>query len=240
MAELICTQILPKALEANQSEKMHKFGIFLIDDCIEYLGLELLSSKWEFFTQALLTFATNKAATVRQAAAYGIGNLGIQSREYFAAISDSCIGSLYDSLKCQQGTDKPKPFGHSRDNTIAAIGKILKFQGERLSNPAQVYGVWLDNLPLKFDKQEAIGQNEFLADLVLANAPLVLETAPRVMKILGEILDTKTSTIEIRPKIVQAIKLLATHQSVGPQMNGILESLSVVQRKKVNDLFHPQ
>ena len=237
LAENLCAQVIPKALDVNQTEKMHKFGIFLVDDMIEFLGIDLLGNRWEFLANALLTFIISKHATVRQAASYGLGQLAIQSRDYFAPIAESCVNKIYDSLKIPQNMDKPKPFGHSKDNSIAALGKILKNQGEKLANPTQVFGVWLESMPLKFDKMESIGQNEFLADLVNANAPLIVEAAPRAMAILGEILDTKTCSAEIRPKVVEAIKKLATMPNVSGDINNIFGSLSVAQRKKVNDLF---
>ncbi len=41
LVELLYNNILSKVLQPNLSDKMHKFGIFLIDDMIEFLGIEL-------------------------------------------------------------------------------------------------------------------------------------------------------------------------------------------------------
>lgn len=240
LADFICNQILPKALEPNQSVKMNKFGIFLVDDLIEYLGLEMLSSKWEFLSQALLIYSVSKHASIRQAANYGLGQLAIQSGPHFSVISDRVVNSIYESLKVPINTEKPKVYNHAKDNSIAALGKILKSQGQSLSNPQQVYGVWLDNMPLKFDKLESIGQNEFLADLVIANAPIIQETTPKIMFTLGEILDTKTCSDGIRPKVVEAIVKLTSYPNVSASFNEIMEKLSVAQRKRVNDIFANQ
>jgi len=35
---IIYNTILPNAIKPENSPKMHKFGIFLIDDMVEYLG----------------------------------------------------------------------------------------------------------------------------------------------------------------------------------------------------------
>lgn len=35
---IIYNTILPNAIKPEQCPKMHKFGIFLIDDMVEYLG----------------------------------------------------------------------------------------------------------------------------------------------------------------------------------------------------------
>jgi len=38
IANQIYDNILPKALDPSKNTKMHKFGIFLVDDMIEFLG----------------------------------------------------------------------------------------------------------------------------------------------------------------------------------------------------------
>jgi len=57
--------ILSDALKENQSEEMHKFGIFVIDDMIEFLGVELIKNIWPDLCEALLKFSTHKACSVR-------------------------------------------------------------------------------------------------------------------------------------------------------------------------------
>ena len=44
LAKFLINNILPSAFKEDQSEIMHKFGIFLIDDMIEYLGYEVLQA----------------------------------------------------------------------------------------------------------------------------------------------------------------------------------------------------
>lgn len=79
IVETLYTHVLSKALQENQSEEMHKFGIFIIDDMIEFLGIELIPEKWPHLCEALLRFACHKSCSVRQAAAYGIGVLSEKS-----------------------------------------------------------------------------------------------------------------------------------------------------------------
>jgi len=40
---------------------MHKFAIFVIDDMIEFLGIELIPDKWPSLCEALLRFSSDKA-----------------------------------------------------------------------------------------------------------------------------------------------------------------------------------
>jgi len=44
---------------------MYKFGLFIIDDMIEHLGIELIPDKWPSLCEALLKFATHKNCAVR-------------------------------------------------------------------------------------------------------------------------------------------------------------------------------
>ena len=79
LLELIINSILPKVLAKSLSSKMHQFGIFLIDDMIEYLGFPIVGPKFAEFAVALAAFALDKVCFVRQASVYGIGILATQA-----------------------------------------------------------------------------------------------------------------------------------------------------------------
>lgn len=79
LADLLYSQVLPKVLDPSVSDRMHKFGLFLIDDMVEFLGFELMSAKWNDFATALKMFAQDKSCQVRQAAVYGIGIFAIST-----------------------------------------------------------------------------------------------------------------------------------------------------------------
>ena len=73
LANFLITNILPQVFTDNQTENMLKFGIFLIDDMVEFLGYELLQTSWASFGQAVLKYTSNKSCVLRQAACYGLG-----------------------------------------------------------------------------------------------------------------------------------------------------------------------
>lgn len=79
LADLLYSQVLPKVLDPSVSDRMHKFGLFLIDDMVEFLGFDLMSAKWNDFATALKMFAQDKSCQVRQAAVYGIGIFAIST-----------------------------------------------------------------------------------------------------------------------------------------------------------------
>ena len=52
---------------------MYKFGIFLIDDMVEFLGYNRLKDNWLHFGKVLTQFSQEKSCVLRQAACYGLG-----------------------------------------------------------------------------------------------------------------------------------------------------------------------
>lgn len=73
LVEYITKNLLPKVFTDGLSDNMYKFGIFLIDDMVEYLGYEILAGIWNNFYDVFLKFCLHKSVTVRQASCYGLG-----------------------------------------------------------------------------------------------------------------------------------------------------------------------
>ena len=73
LANYLIYNILPKVFVDNQSENMLKFGIFLIDDIVEFLGYDLLPNEWATFATVLLKYTSENSCILRQAACYGLG-----------------------------------------------------------------------------------------------------------------------------------------------------------------------
>lgn len=159
---LICT-ILPKVFIPGQRENMLKFGIFLIDDMVEFLGYELLNAHWASFSTILVTYTNEKSCVLRQAACYGLGVFA--ERTPNNVLNGEAIqiwmNALIESIKIPKGSEKEKTYGHCRDNGVAALGKIIKAHSN-LFDPTPYIAVWIRFLPLKFDKDEGMVQNELL------------------------------------------------------------------------------
>lgn len=66
---------------------MHKFAIFVIDDIVEFINIDLIQDKWPDLCKALLKFSSHKACSVRQAAAYGIGVLSEKNPSAFKDVA---------------------------------------------------------------------------------------------------------------------------------------------------------
>lgn len=72
--------------------------------------------------------------------------------------------------KIQGKKEKLTMYHHARDNAIASLGKVIKFQTALVkSNPnysANLVTYWLGLLPITHDTEEAIAQFEFLSDFL--------------------------------------------------------------------------
>lgn len=85
---------------------MLKFGIFLIDDMIEFLGYELMQVQWFNFGNALMKYTNDKSCVLRQAACYGLGILAVNTPNN-ALNSEYCLTwlqSLVEAIKIPKGS----------------------------------------------------------------------------------------------------------------------------------------
>ena len=106
------TGVLPSAFKEGQSEIMNKFGIFLIDDMVEYLGYEILQNEWFEFGNILARFSQEKSCVLRQAASYGLG-IFAESTPAGAINPDvlrNYLEHLMNAVKIPKGTEKEKSF----------------------------------------------------------------------------------------------------------------------------------
>lgn len=147
---------------------MHKFGIFLIDDMVEYLGYEILQAEWFDFANILARFSQEKSCVLRQAACYGLGIFaentpsGVMSAEAL----QNYLSLLINAAKLPKGTEKEKSYGHCKDNSVAALGKFIKGHNEAVDITSYI-AAWFSFLPLRHDKPEAIIQHELLVIILL-------------------------------------------------------------------------
>lgn len=196
LVEYIITTVLPKVF--GLSDNMNKFGLFLIDDMVEYLGYELLKARWGDFLLPLMEYTKDKNVAVRQAACYGMGLYAQNTPpDVFKPCIEKTVERLYESVQIPKGSEKAKVYGSCRDNAVAAIGKIVKSHGGSF-DPKAVLKAWLQYLPLRSDKQEGIVQHELLVDIMLQSPDLLLSnpaenvvTLTKILCIYGDIIDTK-------------------------------------------------
>ena len=176
MQELF-TNILPPALSSEEKSKL-KFGIYTMVDMVEFLGPELLGQHYLLIAQQIIKFCNHSISPIRQAAAYGIGIMAEKGGQSYSLIAPQCMQGLQVAIDYQMSASvkekkqKVKQFMHAKDNAVAALGKIIRYQAATV-DVALLVPNWLNLLPIRHDVEEAKMQNEILACLVQENPTLV-------------------------------------------------------------------
>ena len=195
------TQTLNDAFNSGVQKRL-KFGLFVLDDMVEHLGPSYFApNDYMVIVQTVCKFASNKSAALRQASSYGIGVIAQHGGESFANHSELCLNSLNQAIQFQmtgrvnEKKEKSTQFHHARDNAIASLGKILKYQKALIKSNAAVYnqliGNWVSLLPITHDTEEGALQYEFLGEVVVQEPDVLFAQDPQgavsqVAKIFAE------------------------------------------------------
>jgi len=134
LVQKLRAETLVQAFTSNEQKRL-KFAIFILDDMVEHLGPAYFSAEdFNAIVQTICGFSGSQSASLRQAAAYGIGVVAEHGGEAFASCADLCLTSLKSAIdyamtpKVEAKQMKVTQYHHARDNAIASIGKILKFR----------------------------------------------------------------------------------------------------------------
>lgn len=179
-----------------------KFGLFILDDFIEHLGPNYFSAEdYMTIVKTICQFSGNKSASLRQASAYGIGVIAQHGGAAFSNHSQGCLQALDVAVQYQmtgkvnEKKSKSTQFYHARDNAIASVGKVLKYQKALVQQDAAMYqrltSYWIGLLPITHDIEEAQLQYEFVGEMVLQEPQILFtndaQTAVnQIVKIFGE------------------------------------------------------
>lgn len=118
-------------------------------------------------------FCNEKSCELRQAACYGLGIYAEKTPLNQADIIKQWLETLTQSSKIPKGSEKDKSYGHCHDNAISSIGKIIKAHSDKFDY-SLVLNFWISFMPLKYDKEEAIIQHDFLLDIMLNKPEMLL------------------------------------------------------------------
>lgn len=91
-------------------------------------------------------------------------------------------------------------YNHARDNAIASLGKIIRYQNSFVTSDqgmaSQLVAYWVGLLPITHDIEEGQAQYEFLSDFLLSKPEFIFSgdpasTAVQLAKIFGEAFQDK-------------------------------------------------
>ena len=128
------SELIPACFVSSEF-KSYKLALFILDDMVEHLGPTYFSPEdFSNIVEAICRFSGHQSASLRQASAYGIGVIAQNAGEAFANHSDLCLQSLKNGVdfavtpKIQSKKEKLQMYHHARDNAIASIGKVIRYQ----------------------------------------------------------------------------------------------------------------
>jgi len=247
LVQKLITEVLPHYSAPDDKHKS-KFLLFVLDDMVEFLGPDFLGPVYAQVCEQICKYTSSKFAAIRQASVYGIGMIAEHGAGAFAALSTLCLASIKtavefpisDQIKAKKS--KQTQFYHARDNAVAALGKVLKFQAASVDAEA-LLPFWMGLLPLTHDLEEAKIQNDFLADLLLKSAQQVvgaaLERLPQLVTVLGEACQKKQSEPETLEKLSVVVANLSQDAAVAEQFKALCQSqLSEEQRARVAETYN--
>ena len=166
----------------------------------------------------------------------------------WSGVSQGALGALKTAIEfpmddnTRSKKNKQTQYYHAKDNAIAALGKILKYQDS--AETLQLVPFWFNLLPLTHDMDEAKEQNDFLANTLLKNPKFILgesyERFEQFIKILGEVCTNKSKQCE--PETVEKYSVIIAEMSqdatLGGQLNQLMQNnLNDEQRSKVQEVL---
>ena len=231
--EQLNNMFISTSLNDTQTDMIKKFGLFLICDSVDHLGLLIGEVKLEQFYQYLKKYSLYPMVFVRHAAVYGLGAMSLALGEKFKPCVSDSLNTLQKSLKVPVGTEEDEIYKATRDNTTSAIGKIIKstFNLHSQEELKLMLNEWLQLLPLKADKVEANIQHEFLLDLIEKHQPLILnrvENLDKILKSIASIWRTKSSNDALNARMSA---LLSTWNS-DPVMVDAMSKITLSEKQQ--------
>mmetsp|Transcript_3418 Transcript_3418/g.6552 ORF Transcript_3418/g.6552 Transcript_3418/m.6552 type:complete len:1153 (-) Transcript_3418:37-3495(-) len=160
--ESVLHPLLSVLIRNNQSPELNHNAICLYDDAIQYCGPGAHKYLDTCFP-AMLRCASSDNALLQQAAIYGIGQVVEKAPEYFAPKTNLALQVLIGVISKPDARDEDNL--DSTENAVSVIGKICNHHPTQVQTN-QLWPLWLSNLPLTSDEEEAMYSHKTLCRLV--------------------------------------------------------------------------
>jgi len=230
IVQIVCKNILPNVMVPNMSPKIYKFGLYFIDNLIEYIGMDIMGNQWTSLGEAVIKFVVHKKAEVRHPAAYGIGLFAQYTTQGFQGVAEVAVKALINAIQLQRGEGEDAViYGLAKDNMVASLGKIIKYQHQCI-NPKELTPIWFKLLPLRYDKAEAKGQHDMLMDIILqSDASLIFgesgEYLAMAIRLFAVLVNTRFVNPDFKEKLQKVIEGLASNPDTKVVLQQAIEKL---------------
>lgn len=229
--------LLPEYLNDSAPFIKQKFGLYIVVDLVEHLGLEILGDKYLDCFKVIEKYAQSINPVCRQAGVYGLGMSSKSSGEYFKNFSDSTVDLLKRAIEMECGTQDKTEYNHCKDNAISALAKVMKYQHDCIDLES-TFKFWLSVLPIKYDLTEAKESNDFLADVLLNKPELVIghngEYTKNLIVLLGDNLRSDCMTKETQAKCGKFLNSIAGDSNIKELVSQAYNELDDLKKKRID------
>jgi hypothetical protein len=250
IVQKIINNIIPTYSKSSNMFEV-KMGLYIADDLIEFIGQDMLGdANWTLMYNIISQLVTNKDVSIRQAAAYGIGNFAKFTTRNFDNYSKGLIDSLYNAMNIPKDEDDDdekedneeyNSFGMSYDNMVSAIGKIINYQFNSKvvqEGLTELMNKWIMNLPIKYDDTEKEQQHEWLVDLFLRNRQLIGENCySHYFETLVKIYEMNGTSEKVNNNIKNIFNNVKNEEKLKQIVDKIYQTSDDVIKKKLEKLI---
>ncbi|KAJ2866574.1 importin subunit beta-3 [Coemansia aciculifera] len=187
-----------------------QWAICVFDDLVEFSGPESVQYAADFMQPIGAALAERASSDLRQAAAYGVGVMAQFGGEAYA---DFVVGAALPVLLSELGRSDARAVEnvYATENVAAAVAKVLRFYGARVSDPKSVLQAWFAALPVCNDEDEAPGVYEFLVQMLHEQSDALLgsNSVPalrHLVRVVAEALAVCSFTPELTQALVSVVQ----------------------------------
>lgn len=214
-----------KMLHPSRTAKTRQYGIFIVDDLVEYLG-----PKTDPFiphvVPSLLRYSLDPSPEIMQGAVYGLGVCAERAGPAFNQFVKNTARVLAQVIS-QNRQKNQEALYTCTDNAISAFAKLCRCRSQCL-DLGKMLPTWLRWLPLRADRAEAPGVYGMLCKLVEANDARLLgdkmANLPKIVGVLTSVYDTEMANQEVSQRIQRILRQVAKNQAVVKGLKGMFPS----------------
>ncbi|KAE9552189.1 hypothetical protein FO519_004604 [Halicephalobus sp. NKZ332] len=217
-------------IKPNRPFQDRQWAFCVFDDIIEFGGPKAASFSG-VFVEPMLNGLSDEYPEVRQAAAYGVGVMGLSPHHAYNHFLSGAVERLVAMISRPDSRSTEESI-IATENAISAVGKILKHSNAVDAN--LVIPTFLSWLPVWEDTEETPHVYDYFCDLVESNHPAVLgennSNLPSVVNIILQAFhhdafdDSTELAIKTKQRCAGIIKVLSQNREI---FEAILSSLAL-------------
>ena len=212
---------------------------------IEFLQQNLIGNIWKDLFQILVKYSIEKDYELRNASAYGLGIFSRFTTQNFKEYEKDLLNAINNAMTFPSDVPKEEKdnMKFARDNAVSALGKVIKYHGAECDNLQELINLWVNNLPITEDHEEARLNHKFLMEILKQDSTKILgtnfENLNKVILIVSKIYNTDNSDDDIDKDIKEIAKNIKQNE----QFKNILDQTLNNAKKgkttnRIKDLFY--